>query len=431
MKKYLFNGLLSIVILTLSNLCSVNAIAQTITQIGSGTLSPANSLYGPVYRFSATSITTGSSSNMLFTAVELSAAGIIAGDLITEIGFNKTNANYFDNGTGIPFTMRMGNTSNLGPLTGTIATEWPNILATQSIVFTDNNFNVPQTAGWMTITLTTPFVYTGGSIELSTEHTMPGGSGATGNIAWEYTSGFADYLIGETISSSSNLSTYKQRPNIQITHVSGTPCSGMPVGGAATAPALVCPSEQFNLTLSGQSIGSGMSYQWMSSSSSTGPWTPIVGATTTSEIVSQTTDTYYRCELTCTNSASTGNSTEVFVQTSPNLAAGTYTVGAGGDYATFSAATAAMSCGIAGPVVFNALAGSGPFNEQIIIPEIINSSAINTVTYNGNGETLTSTTTTGARSLFLLDGADYIVIEDFNLLTQSDQNNFVVQLTNS
>ncbi|WP_159038685.1 hypothetical protein, partial [Brumimicrobium mesophilum] len=117
--------------------------------------------------------------------------------------------------------------------------------------------------------------------------------------------------------------------------------------------------------------------------------------------------------------------------TSPNLAAGTYTVGAGGDYADFTAAVNALSCGIAGPVVFNALVGSGPFNEQIVIPEIINTSATNTVIFNGNGETLTSTTSAGARSLFLLDGADYVTIDNFNLSTQSATNNFVVQLTNS
>src|SRR5690554_6440232 len=421
--RFILNIIFCIFIFT-----SIKVNAQTTVQIGTGNLSPSQTLYGPVYRYSATSATTAASSNMLFTAAELSAAGIISGDLITEIGFNKTNASYFNNGTGIPFTKRMGNTSNPGPLTGTIASEWSNILLTQTVVFTDNNFNVPQTAGWMTITLSSPLVYTGGSIELSTDHTMPGGRGATGNIAWEYTAGFDDYLIGAA--TSSNLSTYKQRPNTQITFVSGTPCSGTPNAGVASAPTLICASEQFNLSISGQTIASGINYQWLSSPNATGPWTPIVGATTMSATISQVSDTYYRCEVICTNSSLADTSTAAFVQTSANLAAGTYTVGVGGDYATFSAAVSSLSCGIAGPVIFDALVGSGPFNEQIIIPEVLNASAVNTVTINGNGETLTSTTLTGSRSLILLDGADYITIDSFNLVTQSAINNFVIQLTN-
>src|SRR5690554_8695 len=123
--RFILNIIFCIFIFT-----SIKVNAQTTVQIGTGNLSPSYTLYGPVYRYSATSATTAASSNMLFTAAELSAAGIISGDLITEIGFNKTNASYFNNGTGIPFTMRMGNTSNPGPLTGTIASEWSNILST-------------------------------------------------------------------------------------------------------------------------------------------------------------------------------------------------------------------------------------------------------------------------------------------------------------
>src|SRR5690606_11128809 len=89
------------------------------------------------------------------------------------------------------------------------------------------------------------------------------------------------------------------------------------------------------------------------------------------------------------------------------------------------------TCGVSGPVTFNVLTGSGPYNEQAVINKIFGVSAINTVTFNGNGETMTSTTTTSDRSLILLDGADYVTIEDFNFVTQSDLNNIVVQLTNN
>lgn len=406
----------------------VQLIGQTTVQIGTGTSTPGNTLYSPLYRYSATSATTGAFSNIIFTAAELSAAGINPGDIITDVAFNKTTAHNFDN--GIPYTLRMGNTSNTPPLTGTIATEWSNIVATQTVVYTDNSFNVPATSGWMTITLTNPFVYTGGSLELSTEHTMPGGGGATGNFAWEYTSGFDTYIIGEAVGSNSNLSTYKQRPNIRITFTTPPPCTGVPLGGTASAPTNICANQSFGLSLSGQTMGAGITFQWMTAPSATGPWTYIAGATSVVENVSQTVDTYYACEVTCTNSSLADTSASVFVQTTPNLPAGTYTIGASGTYPNFTAAVAAMSCGISGPVVFNVLSGSGPFNEQVTIPQIINASATNTITFNGNGETITSATTTSARSIILLDGADYITIDSLNVVTQSATNNFAIQLTN-
>ncbi len=324
MKKLIHKGVLSLGILTLifSNLFSADVIGQTIVQIGTGTLTSTSTLYGPVYRFSATSATTNASSNMLFTAAELSTAGINPGDVITEVAFNKTTTGYFNNGTGIPFTMRMGNTTNAGPLTGTIASEWSNILATQNIVFNDPNFNVPQTTGWMTIILTNPFVYSGGAIELSTEHTMPGGSGATGNISWEYTGGFSDYLIG-AVTNNSNVGTYKHRPNIKFTFVAGTACSGTPNAGVAAGPALVCSGDAFSLSLSGLSIGSGLNFQWLSAPSPTGPWTLIPGATTNNASVSQSVDTYYACEVVCANSSLSDTSSFVFVETS-NLVAPFY-----------------------------------------------------------------------------------------------------------
>ena len=44
----------------------------------------------------------------------------------------------------------------------------------------------------------------------------------------------------------------------------------------------------------------------------------------------------------------------------------------------------AAACGVAGPVVFQVLTNSGPFNEQIVINEIPGMSATNTITVKGN-----------------------------------------------
>ena len=121
-----------------------------------------------------------------------------------------------------------------------------------------------------------------------------------------------------------------------------------------------------------------------------------------------------------------------FETTCSSQLSGTYSIGgATADFATLTdAVTSLNDCGVSGPVVFNVTPGSGPFIEQLIITEFVGASSTNTVTFNGNGETLSASTTSDFRSLFLLDGADYVTITDFNLVTISDSNNFVVQLTN-
>src|SRR5690606_25353571 len=165
----------------------------------------------------------------------------------------------------------------------------------------------------------TPFLYTGGSLEISTEQDMTGGgTGASGNFTWEYTTGFSDYIIGEAAGSNSNLSTYKQRPNIRISHMASTPCSGSVVAGVATTSNnVICGGVPLNLTLNGATLASGITYQWQSSPAGANTWTDIVGANTMAYTTNQNIATDYRCVVTCTNSNSTDISTVVSVGQNP------------------------------------------------------------------------------------------------------------------
>ena len=109
---------------------------------------------------------------------------------------------------------------------------------------------------------------------------------------------------------------------------------------------------------------------------------------------------------------------------------GTFTIGATGTYPNFTAAVAALVCGVNGPVVFNVLPGSGPYNEQITIPQVVGTSATNTITFNGSGETITFATTTSNNYIIRLNGADYITFDNLNVVSQSTTNNFAIHLTN-
>lgn len=109
--------------------------------------------------------------------------------------------------------------------------------------------------------------------------------------------------------------------------------------------------------------------------------------------------------------------------------------GASPDYPTINAAINAMACGgILGPVTLNLAQGAGPFTEQVIIPSIVGSSAINTVRINGgmNREIVQYTaTTTNERAVFKLNGADYFILDSMRILNNGVTYGYGVQLMNS
>ncbi|KAK6025929.1 PKD domain protein [Ostertagia ostertagi] len=87
------------------------------------------------------------------------------------------------------------------------------------------------------------------------------------------------------------------------------------------------------------------------------------------------------------------------------------------NFQSFTAAVAAISCGISGPIVFNVVAGAAPYNEQISIPVIPGASRVNTVTFNGNANTLTyAATLSTAPHTLVLNGADYITVNNLNII---------------
>ena len=70
---------------------------------------------------------------------------------------------------------------------------------------------------------------------------------------------------------------------------------------------------------------------------------------------------------------------------------GSYTIGSGGSYPTFTAAVAALNAqGVSGPVTFNVI--TGVYNEQISMRPVTGSSATNTSTFqsqSGNAANVT------------------------------------------
>ena len=106
---------------------------------------------------------------------------------------------------------------------------------------------------------------------------------------------------------------------LAIDMMPATPCSGQVNAGVANSTqANACGNVPFNLSLSGHTNATGVTYQWQSSPAGANNFTDIPGANSAFYTVNnQTAATDYRCVLVCTNSNSTDTSTVVSVGQNP------------------------------------------------------------------------------------------------------------------
>lgn len=166
-------------------------------------------------------------------------------------------------------------------------------------VFTTTTSNTPVTdvvpgSGYTKVFENTATTYSGftqmSTIDLSSW------AGSTVRLVFSYTNdGFSPYA----------------RPaidNISITCTIPPPCSGaVSAGTTQLTPSTLCSGESFTASLSGASSGTGITYQWQSSSDNI-TYTDISGATSSSYNGTASASDWYRCIVTCTNSSSTDTS---------------------------------------------------------------------------------------------------------------------------
>lgn len=110
-----------------------------------------------------------------------------------------------------------------------------------------------------------------------------------------------------TISASAAAPIVNSSTSGNIVISSGDACSGSPTGGTtvASVTSATC-SANSNLSLTGASSGTGITYQWQSSPDGSTNWADISGATSSTYTATGITSTsYYRCNVTCTNSSET------------------------------------------------------------------------------------------------------------------------------
>lgn len=96
--------------------------------------------------------------------------------------------------------------------------------------------------------------------------------------------------------------TYGETEEYDVQVGQSVACSLPVLGGVAAAnPSAVCPNQNVSLIVSGQSTGTGITYQWQSSPDGTN-WTDIVGATSFSYVTTISANTQFRCGISCSSS---------------------------------------------------------------------------------------------------------------------------------
>lgn len=336
---------------------------------------------------------------------------------INRIYFRNTVASA--TGTYTNFKVFMGQTAaTVFPGTGSLDffTGLTQVKNSASLTLTGN----ATAGGWFFIDLDTPFPYDN-TRTLIVEVQI--GSFTGGISHFSSSSGVVPAhkkIFSSNTAATSGTQDTNGWPNFGIDITPFPACSGAPVAGnAVSSVTTACVGATFELSLTGTSLVTGLTYQWQTSPNGTTGWTDIPGATSNRLTTSQTTTSFYRANVSCgTNTSASGN---VQVTTNGNGLTGTLTIDKSSpvsatNYQSFTALGTDLNCrGVAGPVTVNVVSGTGPYNEQLILNSIPGSSATNTITFNGNNNKISFTGTTANRPVIQLNGADFIKIDNFQI----------------
>lgn len=427
-------------LLTLITVTALNqfAFSQTDIAIGTGTTGNGATTYPcPIQdRYEA------SRAQYLYKASELTTAGMSPG-FISGIRFNVTSAA----GIGVTdqYAIRIGGTtvntlSASSWETGTVTKFGP---VDYQVVNGINTFNFTSNFFWNGTDNIIIEPCNGPLVDLGTMWTnnpvIPWTTGLSFNGSHTYIADVLD-LCGTT--NTANTGTQTSRPNIIFRWTPALACSGTPSAGTATgSPANVCLNNTFTLNATGVTVASGLTYQWQSSTDNFAGVAPIIDvpfATAISYTGTQTATNYYRLKVTCTAGGAFSYSNTILI-TSPVLAGGTYTIdnlspASATNFISFNSAVDYLRCGIIAPVIFNVVNNpANPYNEQVInIPLVPGSSTTNTITFNGNGATIgTATTTTAERAILKLKGAKHFRFNNLNINAGLGAFGYGVQLFNN
>lgn len=204
-----------LIFLYLSNTAQVTGTLS----IGTGVSTSLGLNWHPIYRSSASSTFDFSRAAFLYDAAELALAGLPPNATITAVEWDKsTTGATASNSAAVVFNILMKN-SSLTSYAGT--TTWGVLSTGASTAYATTSQNIPSTTGFLNFTLSTPFVYTGGALEILTDWDISAitGNPATGGFGWNGGAVSGKVLgtsASTSLTASSNLTSQTSRPNVKI-----------------------------------------------------------------------------------------------------------------------------------------------------------------------------------------------------------------------
>ncbi len=150
-----------------------------------------------------------------------------------------------------------------------------------------------------------------GGVFFTSNITIPGNA-LTGTTRMRVRNKYAN-TVGLTSADACLSYTYGETEDYLVNIAAGSSCSGSPTAGNTVASANpVCATDNLSLSISGTTSGTGITYQWISSANGIN-YTNIGAATSSTYSTNQSTATYYRNIVTCTNSGQRDTSTALLV----------------------------------------------------------------------------------------------------------------------
>ncbi|MDX1953895.1 MAG: proprotein convertase P-domain-containing protein [Chitinophagaceae bacterium] len=274
--RKLYQALFSCILLFATNV----AISQTVT-VGTGT---------SVQRFPLNYFWGFGRSSMIYTAAEMGTTGGAVN--VTSIAFECNTA--ANTGPTVVYLKEVGTTTTQSSVT------WATKITGATTVYTGTPGN---TTGWRVFTFPSPFLLNANqNLEVMVECNF-GGSGTGGSagndVRYSTVTTGHQFWQQDGSAPTGTGSTSSNRPNIQFVFAPPPSCTAPPTGGTTNGPAgSVCQGTNFTLSVTGASVGLGITYQWQSSPNGS-TWTDIGGQTSGGLTTTQTATTYYRRKITC------------------------------------------------------------------------------------------------------------------------------------
>ncbi|MFN5912130.1 MAG: hypothetical protein ACK45H_12395, partial [Bacteroidota bacterium] len=273
-------------------------LGQTVYTIGSGNSTSSNL---PINSASAFSY-----SQSIYPASMLTGAGLQPGMAITHISWYLNTASVATNNN--TWSVYIGNTSQ-GTFGSWIPITGLTQVATNAVISTN-------TVGWISIPLSTPFVWNGNNLVIAVDENSSGFTSIANmfrvTTSTTERSRWASLTTDISPNSPPTGSVVNPHPYIQLT----VGCWSNPNNATiAINPAVGCAGSPITITSSGASSGSGISYQWQSSSDAL-TWTNI-GVNSPNYNGSPTTSLYYQMISSCSYSGSSSMSNQVQYQANP------------------------------------------------------------------------------------------------------------------